>query len=91
MNQKIGAPVIAIAVVIVIGLCWFFGKQFLGSPPTNTGPSNLPSFIDPATGRPRAGAAGSGGGMPGPSGSGGSMSGGSGGSMMSGGSPSGGR
>jgi hypothetical protein len=60
MKQKVTAPVIALAVVVVVALCWFLGKTYLAPSPTNTNKPVFPSFIDPATGKPWAGKANNG-------------------------------
>ena len=57
MQQKATMPVIIVVVLIAVGLVIFLGKHFMGGSPTNTGTTVYPSFIDPATGKPKAGAA----------------------------------
>lgn len=56
MQGKATVPVIVIAIVVAVGLVVVMGKHFLGGQPTNTGKTVYPSFIDPATGKPKAGA-----------------------------------
>lgn len=56
MGQKATLPMIIVAVVAVVGLLVFMGKRFLAGGPTNSGKTVYPSFIDPATGKPKAGA-----------------------------------
>ena len=65
MKQKVGAPAIIVAVIVVLGLGFFLYNQFMAPSPTNTGPHTYPSFIDPATGKPKAGAPSSSGTMTG--------------------------
>jgi hypothetical protein len=80
MKQKVGAPIIVVAVVVVLGLGFLLYNKFLAPSPTNTGPHTYPSWIDPATGKPKQGGAGSTGPTGGsPSGPGGMQPGGSGG------------
>ena len=55
MQQKATVPIIVVAVVVVVGLLFVMGKKYLGGQPTNTGKTVYPSFIDPATGKPKAG------------------------------------
>jgi hypothetical protein len=64
MKQKVGAPIIAVAVILVLGLGFLLYNHFLGSSPTNTGPHTYPGFIDPATGKPKTGAPSSSGATP---------------------------
>jgi hypothetical protein len=53
-------PVIIGAVILVIALIAVLGKTFMAPPPSNPNPPKLPDFIDPATGKPKAGNRGSG-------------------------------
>ena len=56
MQQKVTVPIIVVAVVVAAGLLFVMGKKYMGGQPTNTGKTVYPSFIDPATGKPKAGA-----------------------------------
>jgi hypothetical protein len=60
MQQKASVPVIVGAVIVVVILVALLAKSFMGSPATNTEQTKFPDFIDPATGKPKAGQMGSG-------------------------------
>jgi hypothetical protein len=81
MKQKVGAPAIIVAVIVVLGVGFLLYKQFAAPSPTNTGPHTYPSWIDPATGKPKAGGGGSTGPATGGSAGTSGMPGGSGGNM----------
>jgi len=68
MKQKVGAPAIIVAVIVALGIGFLLYNQFMAPSATNTGPHTYPSFIDPATGKPKAGAPSSSGTMTGSSG-----------------------
>jgi hypothetical protein len=60
VKQKATAPVIAIAVIVLVGIVFLLFKQF-GAPPSagTEKTSPLPSFIDPVTKKPKPGMRGS--------------------------------
>lgn len=60
MQQKVTAPLIAGAVVVAVVLIFFLARTFMAPPPHNPDKPKFPSFIDPATGKPKAGVRGSG-------------------------------
>lgn len=58
MKQKVATPVVVIAILVVVGLIALFGRSYLSEPKAVSTPP--PSFIDPATGRPKGQMTGSG-------------------------------
>ena len=60
MQQKVTAPLIVGAVLVVIIVVALLAKTFMAPPAHNTEPPKYPDFIDPATGKPKAGNKGSG-------------------------------
>ena len=62
-NKQASPALIAVGVIVLVALLAGLGWAFLKGPPTNE--SKPPSFIDPATGRPKT-AGGSSGQMPSP-------------------------
>ena len=67
MHQDIPKPVVVIAIIAVVVLAIYFGKSALSEPPQPSKEEKakfMPSWIDPATYKPRVGA------MPGTGGAG---------------------
>ena len=65
MQQEIPKPAVIIAIIAAVALAVYFGKSALSEPPTMTKEEQarfMPSWIDPVTYKPRAGATPSSGG-----------------------------
>jgi len=60
VQQKATTPIIAVAVVVLIGIVVLLFKMFGGPPAAgNAKTSPLPDFIDPVTHKPKVGVRGS--------------------------------